>query len=409
MSASTPVPEGPPGPERSSTAQPAASFRKRVHDILEQGGTWPFGNAVNYGLIALILLNAVAFALETVPQLEAEYGRAFAAFDAFSVLVFSLEYVLRLWSCVDNPVLATDSDSRTRFRFALRPLMLVDLGAILPFYLSYFVALDLRVLRVLRLFRFLKLARYSPAIQALGRVLTNERRSLLGALLLMMALLLFSSTGMYFLEREAQPDKFGSIPEAAWWAMATLTTIGYGDVVPVTWLGKLFGGVVMILGLGMFALPIAIIATGFSEEAHRRDFVVTLGMVARVPLFASLPAPLVGEIMSCLSARTYAEGAHIVREGEVADCMYFITSGSVTVHADSGLVQLDDGEFFGEMALIYNQPRSHAVAAATKCRLLVLDKADFERLCHNEPMLRDRIGQIASERARASKKAPAKS
>lgn len=407
MSAGTQVPERPERGDEPGAGPAASTLRKRIYNVLEQGGTAPLANLVNYGLIALILLNAVAFALETVPALEASYGPWFLAFDAFSVVVFTVEYALRIWSCVESPVLTQAGNARARLRFALRPMMLVDLAAILPFYLSFLLALDLRVLRVLRLFRFLKLARYSPAMQALGRVLAHERRSLLGALLLMMALLLFSSTGMYFLEREAQPDKFGSIPDAAWWAMATLTTIGYGDVVPVTAAGKLFGGVVMIFGLGMFALPIAIIATGFAEEAHRRDFVVTWGMVASVPLFGTLAAPLVAEVMSLLYSRSFAEGAHIVRKGEEADAMYFIASGTATVQADSGPVRLEEGDFFGEMALIFNRPRSHTVTASSKCRLLVLDKADFERLCHREPELRDRIRGVADARLKAAKRKPA--
>ena len=157
-------------------------------------------------------------------------------------------------------------------------MMIIDLLAILPFYLYLLVPFDLRALRVLRLFRLfrlLKLLRYSPALLTLKRVVAREYRALLGALLLMMMLMLFSAAIIYFLEREAQPDKFGSIPAAAWWALATLTTIGYGDIVPITPWGKVFGGIVMLFGLGMFALPIAILATGFSQESARHEFVVT--------------------------------------------------------------------------------------------------------------------------------------
>lgn len=398
-----PVPEGPTGRGNPSGGG-GRTWRTQVHDILESGNPSRLTNLINYALIGLILLNAVIFALETVPALVAEYGQAFAVFDGFSVAIFTIEYVLRLWSCVDNPVLSQYSAARVRLRFATRPLMLVDLAAILPFYLSALVSIDLRALRVLRLFRFLKLARYSPAMQALGRTLANERRALLGALLLMMALLLFASTGMYLFERHVQPDKFGSIPEAAWWALATLTTIGYGDAVPVTAFGKLFGGLVMLCGLGMFALPIAIIASGFSEEAHRRDFVVTWGMVANVPVFAQLDAKLVAEVMSLLYSRNFSEGAHVLREGETADAMYFIASGAVIVQTDSGPVRLEEGDFFGEMALIYNRSRVHTVTAATACRLLVLDKVDFERLSHQQPELRDRIKGVAEARLKAGRK-----
>jgi voltage-gated potassium channel len=199
------------------------------------------------------------------------------------VIVFSIEYVLRVWSAVDIPMLSRLPPWRARLRFALRPIMLIDLFAVLPFYLQWFIPIDLRLLRVLRLFRLLMLVRYSPALQTLGRVLADEYRALLGALLVMLVLLLFTSTAIYFLESEAQPDKFGSIPAAAWWALATLTTVGYGDVVPVTPWGKVLGGVTMLLGVCMFAMPIAIIATGFSQESARHQFVATWSMVARRP------------------------------------------------------------------------------------------------------------------------------
>src|SRR5262249_17791332 len=156
-----------------------------------------------------------------------------------------------------------------------------------------------------RLFRLLMLVRYSPALQTLGRVVADEYRALLGALLVVLILVLFASAGMYLLERDVQPDKFGSIPEATWWALSTLTTVGYGDVVPITPLGKVLGGVVMLLGVGMIALPVAIIATGFNQESSRHQFVVTWGMIARVPLFASMDYSEIAELTKMLYTRTF--------------------------------------------------------------------------------------------------------
>ncbi len=140
----------------------------------------------------------------------------FQVFNLFSVAVFTIEYVLRVWSAVDIPMLSRLPPWRARLRFALRPIMLIDLLAFLPWYLHFMFPLDLRILRVFRLFRLLKLVRYSPVLQTLGRVLADEYRVLLGALLVILVLLLFASTAMYMLERGAQPDKFGSIPVAAW-------------------------------------------------------------------------------------------------------------------------------------------------------------------------------------------------
>lgn len=379
-------------------------MRQRVHDILEFGSEYdPVTQAVNIFLVTMILLNVAAFIAATVPEIGQRYGNAFQLFNLVSVAIFTIEYVLRLWSCVELPYLRDLPTWRRRLKFAHRPLMVIDLIAILPFYLGFLIGIDLRILRILRLFRFLKLARYSPALVALGRVFANERRALFGALLVMLALLLFASSGMYLLERHAQPENFSSIPSAAWWALATLTTVGYGDVVPVTTFGRVFGGLIMVFGLGMFALPIGILATGFSHEANRREFVITWGMVARVPIFAHLEAAVVAQIGALLHSHSYQEGEPIMRAGDVADAMYFIASGEVAVDADEGQVRLGEGDFFGEMALLYRRQREHNVTALTKCRVLVLDKIDLEQLCHREPELLSHIRSVAEERLKASK------
>ncbi len=374
-------------------------LRRRVHDLLDAGpGFDTPGGLISTGIVALILLNAVAFTVETVPEIGAAYGPYFDLFNAFSVGAFTVEYMLRLWSCVELPGLRLMPPLAARLRYASGPLMLIDLAVILPYYLTFLFSVDLRVLRVLRLIRFLKLARYSQSLQTLGRVVINEWRALMGALLLMLTMLLLASTGMYFLEHRAQPEHFGSVPAAAWWGLATLTTIGYGDVVPITPLGKLFGGIVMIIGVGMFAIPIAILATGFSHEAARHQFVVTWGMVARVPLFAGLDAAAVAEVMSLLHSKTVPAGGHIVTAGERGDAMYFIASGEAAVDMGDEPVLLGEGDFFGEMSLVHNQPRSHTVFARSRCQLLVLDRTDFERLSRHHPAIKEHVHAVAAER-----------
>ncbi len=378
-------------------------WRVKVHDILEVGDGNPIGRVFNVFLVTLILANGVAFAAETVPSLYARYGPEFEAFNTFSVMVFTIEYVLRLWSSVEIPLLRRLPHWRARLRFALRPMMIIDLLAFLPWYLYLFVPFDLRALRVLRLFRLfrlLKLLRYSPALQTLQRVLANEYRALLGALLVMMMLLLFASSIVYFLERDAQPDKFSSIPAAAWWGLATLTTIGYGDVVPITPLGRVFGGVVMLFGLGMFALPIAILSAGFSQESARHEFVVTWSMVARVPLFATLEATEVVEVTKLLYTRLFQPGATIVPAGDPGGAMYFIGSGEATVCVVPGQpVKLHEGDFFGEMALLEHRRHKHAVVADTVCRVYVLDSEGLARLSSRHPEIVKHIKEVARERA----------
>jgi voltage-gated potassium channel len=371
-------------------------LRRQVHDILEVGGeAHPLGRLVNAFIIVLIVLNAVAFAAETVDSLAARYGPLFDAFNVFSVMVFTVEYGLRLWSAVDIPTLSRMKPWKARARFALRPMMLIDLLAFLPWYFSWLVPIDLRFLRVLRLFRLLMLARYSPALQTLGRVLADEYRALLGALLVMLVLLLFSSTAIYFAERGAQPATFGSVPQAAWWALETLTTVGYGDVIPVTPIGKLLGGVVMLLGVCMFALPIAIIATGFSQESSRHQFIATWSMVARLPLFAGMTEQEIAELTKLLYTRTYQPGVPIVRAGDTGDAMYILAAGEAALIKGAESVTLREGDFFGERALLERRRHPHDVIGTTRCRVLVLDSGALARLGRRHPESMARIRSLA--------------
>jgi voltage-gated potassium channel len=374
-------------------------FRNRLFIILEAGKTEDRASVFFDGaMVVLILANVVAFSAETVPSINAEYGAALTAFNVFSVLIFTVEYVLRLWVCTDHPPLRAMSPTRARLIFACRPAMLIDLLAIAPFYLAFLISIDLRVLRIFRLVRFLKLARFSPALLTLARVFYDERRALFGALVIMLGLLMASSTAMYFVEGRVQPNAFGTVPSAMWWSLATLTTVGYGDVVPITALGKMIGGVVMIMGLGMFALPIGIVATGFIQEVHRREFVITWGMVARVPIFANLDAAAIAEIMTLMQSRVVPAGAVITREGDPAEGMYFITSGEVDVQLPSRAIVLSDGDFFGEIALIQRRPRLATAIARSNCNLLYIDADDFHALMRREPDLSKKIGDVVEER-----------
>lgn len=242
------------------------SLRLRVYEILNVGESGDrLSRFVDIFLIILILTNVLAVILGTVPSLGQRYGQSFAVFESFSVAVFTIEYLLRIWSSTSDP--AYKDSFLGRVRFAMRPSMVIDLLAIAPYYLT-FVVVDLRVLRALRLLRILrivKLGRYSRAMQTLGRVLAQKKEELVVTLSAMIILLVISSSLMYFAEREAQPEVFSSIPAAMWWGVATLTTVGYGDVYPITWLGRVMAAVVAVLGIGMFALPAGILGAGFLE------------------------------------------------------------------------------------------------------------------------------------------------
>jgi voltage-gated potassium channel len=203
---------------------------------------------------------------------------------------------------------------------------------------------------------------------------------------------------MHVIERHAQPDKFGTIPDAMWWAIVTLGTIGYGDVVPVTALGRVVASVTIFVGLIMVALPIGIVATAFAEEIHRRDFVVTWGMVARVPLFAELEATEIADIMRLLHAQQVEAGDVITRRGELAHSMYFVANGEVEIELKHERVRLGAGHFFGEIAALRRTRRSATVTAVKRTSLLVLDAHDLRVLMDRDSRIAERIREVARTR-----------
>ncbi len=222
-------------------------------------------------IIMLICLNVLAVILSSVERIEIKHGRFLYLFEVFSVIVFSIEYVLRIWSCTEMP--RYRHPVWGRIRYALTPLLLIDLIAVLPFYIPFIIVVDLRFLRAFRLlrtFRLFKLGRYSESLRSIRNVIAAKKGELFVTIFLIFILLIISSSILYYVERDAQPDQFSSIPHSMWWAVVTLTTVGYGDIYPVTTLGKIFGSVISFLGIGLFALPTGILGAGFLEEMRRR-------------------------------------------------------------------------------------------------------------------------------------------
>jgi len=377
----------------------AVSIKQRIYRLLEAG--YPNDRAslaVDWCLITLIVANVTAAALETMPALAQKWVLEFLIFDIFSVLIFTVEYIARLWVCTEHPPLSQYPATKVRLQFARRPLMVIDLVAILPTYISLlFPVLDLRLLRIFRLLRLLKLARYSPALSTLWQVVLDERRALGAALLIMSGLIMVAATGIYYAERAAQPESFGSIPEAMWWALATLTTVGYGDIVPITPVGRIVGSIVMIFGLGMFALPIGIIASGFASEIHRRDFVVNWGMLARIPIFSELDSDALLKMAPLVRARAVPSDSIILRRGVVPDSLFFIASGEVEVEWDPEPLRLSEGEYFGAHALLAGAPQAASVRSTTECRLMTLDAEDFRDLIASERSFREAFERDETE------------
>ena len=374
-------------------------WRRTVYTVIEAGGSGRAARIFDDFMVVLIVLNVMAVILESVPSIEGPFTTEFQIFDIVSVSIFAIEYAARLWASVEIPAVRQRGGFRGRLMFASRPSQIIDFLAFAPAFLAFlFPAADMRFIRVFRLLRFLKLARYSPAMVTLSRALYEERRALIGALILMLGTAVFSGTVMHAIEGGVQPDKFGTIPDAMWWALATLTTIGYGDAVPITPVGKMFGGIVMICGLGLFALPIGIVATAFVNEIHRRDFVVTWGMVARVPLFAALDAAAIAEVMKIMRTRAVPAGTVIAARGEEAEGMFFIADGEVQIELPKGRITLAAGEFFGELALLKRVRRTGTVTAVTRTHMMIIDALDFERLLARDEGLKTRILEIADER-----------
>ena len=257
---------------------------------------------------------------------------------------------------------------------------------------------DLRLLLVFRIVRFFKIARYSPAMRSLLDVLYRERRALFGCLVITMGSALVAAALMHLAEGKVQPDKLGTIPDALWWAIVTIGTIGYGDVVPITALGKLIATGTIFLGLIMMALPVGIIATAFAEQIHRRDFIVTWGMIARVPLFAELDAAAISDIMELLRAQVAEAGETIVRAGDPAHSMYFIAAGEVEVALKKETLRLGVGHFFGEVAVLRRARRSATATALTRTNLLVLSAQDLHALMQRDPRIAARIKDVVEKR-----------
>jgi voltage-gated potassium channel len=380
------------------------SVRRRVYLALEGGRMGGrLGIAVEATLISLIVLNVVAYTLQSIPRFERDYDQPFLIFEIVSIAVFALEYVLRLWTSPEDPSVAERGPVAGRIFFATRALMIIDFMAIAPALVVPFLPyVDLRFLRLVRLLRLLKIARYSPALSTLARVIMDERRALFGCLLLFLCAVLLAAASMHAAEGASQPGIFGTIPSAMWWAVSTLTTVGYGDAIPHSALGRVIAGITMIIGLALAALPVGIVATGFANSIHRRDFVVTFGMLARVPLFKGFDAQTVGELMNMLRAQAVSAGEIISGPGEHAAAMYFVVAGEIEVQLPGRKLRFSTGDFFGELALLHESMREATIIAVTSTRVLSLSANDFEGLLRRRPGLKQQILVLGAEESKGA-------
>ena len=243
-------------------------MRQYFYNFLEQSNSSPLARLVNVLLMLLIMCNVIAVIFASDAEIYTELKVVFDRFELFSIIIFSTEYVSRVWVCIEDP--RYKSPVTGRLKYMTSPMAIIDVVAVLPFYFGIFFNIDTRFLRVLRLFRIFKLSRHFSAMSVLLTVIKNELATLVSAIFIMLVLVVLASAGMFLVERNVQPDVFGTIPRAMWWATITLTTVGYGDVIPITVAGKILGVIITILGVGMAALPAGIIASGFTREVNNR-------------------------------------------------------------------------------------------------------------------------------------------
>jgi voltage-gated potassium channel len=249
---------------------PIENVRKRIYAILiSERDTDPTGKLFHSFIVGLIILNIVAVILETVETLHLEYKPFFDVLEIFTVVIFTIEYILRVWVCT------LEEKYKHRFgrlKFMISPMAVIELLVILPFVLSLLTFLDLRYLSAFRfilVLRIFKLGKYAEALDTFKHVIFDKKEELVITFFTIIALLVVSSSLMYLVERNDNPE-FASIPETMWWAVSTLTTVGYGDVLPITPLGKILGSLIAILGIAMFALPAGLISASFTEQVQNK-------------------------------------------------------------------------------------------------------------------------------------------
>jgi voltage-gated potassium channel len=309
---------------------------------------------------------------------------------------FAAEYVLRLAASGGAPGAEHRGTGRARLAWAASPGGLFDLLGAFPAVLDPLLG-PYRA-GFFALVWALKPIRYASGLKSLGRVLSHSAEAVLSVLLGFGIVLLIAASLAYLAERQAQPKVFGSIPAALWWAIETLTTVGYGDAVPVTVIGRVLAGIVMVTGVLVFALWAGILASGYGEEARRREFLRIWQIVHDVPFFCHVGTAVIAEVAQLLRPRDFPAGAVVFHRGERGERMYFIASGEVEIRLPSQPVRLGAGQFFGELALLTGAPRTATVVAVQPSTLLALDLVDFYQLMARQPELARLIREEAERR-----------
>lgn len=367
---------------RPSEPSPAARRWRTFHLIV-----------LAVGLLAVILLSVDEFALG---------HRVYLRIAIWIVTItFVVEYLVRIWVAPEMPLYADMSPTRARLHWVVTLPGLIGLLATMPAVMmtgGYSIT-GADTASVFCILWIMKLGLHAPAFGTLARVISNERAPIASVLIVFAILLMAAATAAHMFERVKQPEAFGSLPNAMWWSVVTLTTTGYGDVVPLTAGGRMIGSLLMISGIAVLALMTGVLATGFAQEERRREYLRVWDQVSRVPIFASLGVVTLSEIVGKLRTRYYPAHVTVLHRGDPGDSMFFISSGEVEVRLPTGgSVRLDDGAFFGEMALLNRQPRAASIATTRPTTLLVLYASDFYEIASHIPALAEAVENEAKRR-----------
>lgn len=344
-----------------------------------------------YGSIVLAVIATCFIAVETTTI--AQSYKNYTLF--FEYVIFGLLFLDLAFNTI------TYKRDVIKLKYILTFEGIIDVLASLPLL---FIWIENPVLNqfkiVLGIASFLKIARFSDALSIFKDVIISERKSILASLYLMLLLTFVISTLLYFVEKDANPKGFSSIIESMWWSVVTLATVGYGDVVPITVLGKFIGAIASIVGLGMFALPAGILANGFAQELARIKYITSWNLVSKVPIFAKLDKSTISEIAKLLTIKRFSKNELIIKFGDSGDTMYFILDGEVEVDIvdKNKVILLKNEDFFGEIALLKDVKRTATVIAKKRCEMLELSAYDLKKLIRYRPEIISKIEETAKSR-----------